>query len=173
MAARSWRSMPFRRAPPRPLGTGNKRAFTVFNQTDDANRVQDIMTALTYLQSRSGAGVVNLAGLEAAGVWTCFARALAGRGVNLAADLAQFRADDRSGIPGQVLRSGIAKGGRFYGRCRARYTRQTVPAQCGSGAPAEWFRQSAKAGGSAADIRTARATEAELLDWLAPKRNRH
>ncbi len=38
--------------------------FTWFNQTDDANRVQDILTALTYLQNRSGAATVNLVGLE-------------------------------------------------------------------------------------------------------------
>jgi dienelactone hydrolase len=71
----------------------NRRAFTVFNQTDDANRVQDILTALTYLQSRSNAKVVNLVGLDRGGMWSWFARALAGPGVNLAADLAQFRAD--------------------------------------------------------------------------------
>jgi hypothetical protein len=71
----------------------HKRAFTVFNQTDDANRVQDILTAVTYLQSRSNGRTVNLIGLETAGVWSYFARALAGPGVNLAADLAQFRTD--------------------------------------------------------------------------------
>jgi len=81
--------------------TGNGKAprdtsgngFTWFNQTDDANRVQDILTALAYLQNRSRAQTVNLVGLEIAGVWTYFARSMAGPGVNLAADLAQFRTD--------------------------------------------------------------------------------
>ena len=58
----------------------NKRAFTVYNQTDDANRVQDILTALTYLQSRSNAKVVNLAGLEMAGVWSTLRGRWRGRG---------------------------------------------------------------------------------------------
>ena len=41
------------------------RAFTAYNQTNDANRVQDILTALEYLRSRSKAQTVNLVGLEA------------------------------------------------------------------------------------------------------------
>ena len=64
----------------------SKRAFTVFNQTDDANRVQDILTALAYLQKRSPSQAVNLVGLQMGGVWSFFARALAGPGVSLAAD---------------------------------------------------------------------------------------
>src|SRR5262249_47338421 len=51
--------------------------FTWFNQTDDANRVQDILTAVAYLEKRTGAQTVNLIGLEIAGVWTYFARSLA------------------------------------------------------------------------------------------------
>ena len=80
--------------------------FTWFNQTDDANRVQDILTALAYLQKRTGAQSVNLIGLEIAGIWTYFARSMAGPGVHLAADLGQFRADtdqeyiDKFYIPG-------------------------------------------------------------------------
>ncbi len=70
-----------------------KRSFTVYNQTDDANRVQDILTALEYLRTRASAQTVNLVGIGLGGVWSYFARALAGPGVNLAADLAQFRAD--------------------------------------------------------------------------------
>ena len=37
--------------------------------------------------------------------------------------------------------------------------------------PLEWFRQSAKAGGTKTDVRTTRATDAELLEWLAPARH--
>jgi len=40
----------------------------------------------------------------------------------------------------------------------------------GPGFPAEWVRQSAKAGGSVADIRNTRASEGELLDWLVRSR---
>ena len=73
-----------------------KRAFTAFNQTDNANRVQDILTAIAYARGRTKARSLNLVGLDQAGVWCYFARALAGANIDLAADLMQFRteADD-------------------------------------------------------------------------------
>jgi poly(3-hydroxyalkanoate) synthetase len=76
--------------------------FTWFNQTDDANRVQDILAALTYLQNRSGAATVNLVGLEMGGVWSHFARSMAGPGVNLAADLATLPPAPGQRLPDQV-----------------------------------------------------------------------
>jgi dienelactone hydrolase len=57
----------------------SSRAFVNFNQTNDANRVQDIVTALEYLRSRSKAQTVNLVGLEASGLWSYFARAMFSR----------------------------------------------------------------------------------------------
>ena len=94
------------------------RAFTAYNQTNDANRVQDILTALEYLRSRSKAQTVNLVGLEVAGVWSYFARAMAGQGVNLVADLAQFAADTDSEYLEQIFHPwsaqgrGLPRGGR-------------------------------------------------------------
>jgi dienelactone hydrolase len=149
-----------------------KRAFTVFNQTDDANRVQDILTALTYLQSRSGAKVVNLVGLDMGGVWSVFARALAGPGVNLAADLAQFRAGtdqeylDRFSVPG------LRKAGDFRAAAVLATQDRLLVHNASPEFPAEWIQLSAKAGGSAAIIRAARATDAELLTWLGPGNGR-
>jgi len=135
----------------------NKRAFTVFNQTDDANRVQDILTALTYLQSRSNRGVVNLAGLEAAGVWACFARALAGPGVNMAADLAQFRAGDDQEFLDKFFVPGLRKAGDFLAAAVLDTQARLFLHNVGKEFPTDWFRQSAKAGGSTTDIRSAPA----------------
>jgi dienelactone hydrolase len=50
--------------------------FLTFNMTDDAARVQDILTALAYLRSQTK-GPVELIGLEKASVWALFAAALA------------------------------------------------------------------------------------------------
>ena len=44
--------------------------------TDDAARVQDVLTALAYLRSQTK-GPVELIGLEKASVWALFAAALA------------------------------------------------------------------------------------------------
>ena len=147
-----------------------KRAFTVFNQTDDANRVQDILTALTYLQSRSNGGVVNLAGLETAGIWTCFARALAGRGVNLAADLGQFRAGTDQEHLDKFFVPGLRKAGDFRAAAVLDTQDRVLLHNAGPEFPTDWVRESAKAGASKADIRSTIATEMDLLEWLAPAR---
>jgi hypothetical protein len=150
----------------------DKRAFTVFNQTDDANRVQDILTALTYLQSRSGAKAVNLVGLEMGGVWSWFARALAGPGVNLAADLAQFRAGTDHEYLDKFFVPGLRKAGDFRAAAVLDTQDRLFAHNAGPEFPAEWIQQSAKAGSAAATIRTARATDAELLTWLGPESRR-
>ena len=97
----------------RATGDRSKRFFTTFNQTDDANRIQDILTALEYLRSRTSRQDVNLLGLELGGVWCLFARALADDKVTLAADLAQFRASTDSEYVEKLFIPGIRKAGDF------------------------------------------------------------
>jgi len=96
-----------------PRDTSNS-AFSTFNQTNDANRVQDILTALEYLRSRSKAQTVNLVGLEAAGLWSYFARAMAGEGVNLVTDLVQFAADTDSEYVSKFFIPGLRRAGDFH-----------------------------------------------------------
>ncbi len=141
----------------------NKLAFTVFNQTDDANRVQDILTALTYLQSRSSSREVNLVGLEMGGVWSAFARALAGPHVNLTADLMQFRSDTDQQYLDKFFVPGLRKAGDFRAAAVLDSQDRLFLHNAGSAFPSEWVRQSASA-----HVQTARAGEEELLNWLAP-----
>lgn len=67
--------------------------FTTFNRTDDANRVQDILTALAFLSSRK-AGAVDLYGTGEASMWCLFAAAVAPVDVTLHADTGWFRGSD-------------------------------------------------------------------------------
>jgi dienelactone hydrolase len=71
--------------------------FLTFNKSDDANRVQDILTALRFLDS-GGYKPVTLAGFGKAAVWTLFAAAVAPVGVNLSGDLAGFHGSDEDFI---------------------------------------------------------------------------
>jgi hypothetical protein len=128
--------------------------------------VQDILTALTYLQSRSGAKVVNLVGLEMGGVWSWFARALAGSGVNLAADLAQFRADTDQEYLDKFFVPGLRKAGDFRAAAVLDTQDRLFVHNAGREFPAEWIQRSAEAESPAATILAARATDAELLTWL-------
>jgi hypothetical protein len=53
------------------------RFFTTYNRTDDANRVQDILTAVAWLKQQPGVRGVSLVGLGRAGLWCLLAQALA------------------------------------------------------------------------------------------------
>jgi hypothetical protein len=141
-----------------------KRAFTVFNQTDDANRVQDILTALTYLQTRSNAKVVNLVGIEMGGVWSYFARALAGSGVNLVADLAQFPVDKDQAYLDKFFVPGLRKAGDFRAAAVLDTQDKLFLHNASPDFPQDWVKQSAQA----AEVRTTPASDEELLKWIRP-----
>ena len=85
------------------------RYFLVFNRSDDANRVQDILTALAYLKKQSREKV-ELRGVGKAGVWCLFAAAVAGVDLKLQGDLNGFAGKDEDFlrqffVPG-ILRAG-------------------------------------------------------------------
>ena len=148
-----------------PRDTSNS-AFTSFNQTNDANRVQDILTALEYLRSRSKAQTVNLVGLETAGLWSYFARALAGEGVNLAADLVQFAADTDSEYVNKFFIPGLRRAGDFHAASVMNTQGRALIYNAGPQFPADWARQAAKAAASEFDLRTGPLVEPELVAWL-------
>ena len=65
--------------------------FTTFNKTDDAHRVQDILTALAWLKTSNP----DLVCTGKAGVWCLFAAAVTPRPVKLQADLGGFAGTDQ------------------------------------------------------------------------------
>lgn len=67
------------------------KMFLTFNRSDDANRVQDILTVLRGLDAD-----VELVGIGKAAVWCEFAAALARRPVVLNADLGNFAGSDEN-----------------------------------------------------------------------------
>ncbi len=69
--------------------------FLTFNRSDDANRVQDILTALAYLHARYP-GKIDLFGVGRAAIWAEFAAAVAPVPVALTADLSRFKGDDQA-----------------------------------------------------------------------------
>lgn len=69
-----------------------KKYHLTFNRSDDANRVQDIVTAIRYL----GPGPVELRCTEVAAVWCTFAAALSPVRVKLDAPLGAFKGTDQN-----------------------------------------------------------------------------
>jgi hypothetical protein len=84
----------------------SQRHHLTFNKADDANRVQDILTALAFL-NRSD---VELVGLGKAGIWCQFAAAVAKTPVKLKAQLGDFRGEDQDFI-GRFFVPGIQRAG--------------------------------------------------------------
>jgi len=147
-------------------------AFTNFNQTNDANRVQDILTALEYLRTRSKAQTVNLVGLDVAGIWAYFARAMAGEGVNLAADLTHFAADTDTEYVKKFFIPGLRRAGDFRAAATLNTQGRALVYNTGPQFPTDWARQAATAAASELDLRTASVDEPELAAWLvAPQRH--
>jgi hypothetical protein len=104
--------------------TGSARAyrnrsnkyFLTYNRSDDANRVQDILTALAFLKTNHS-GPIRLVGLENAGIWCLFAAAVAPIDVSLTANLDGFDGSDESFrkgffVPG-IQRAGGLRAARF------------------------------------------------------------
>jgi hypothetical protein len=83
--------------------------FLTFNRSDDANRVQDIITAIAYFK-QSGYGKIRLIGLESAAVWATFAAAVSDVPVALEADLGTFRGEDQDFLNGFFI-PGIQRAG--------------------------------------------------------------
>ncbi len=67
--------------------------FLTFNRTEDANRVQDILTAVAFLKQQ-GATDIRLVGVGKAAIWATFAAALAKSPLKLDAPLGDFRGTD-------------------------------------------------------------------------------
>ncbi len=59
--------------------TSETRFFTTYNRTATANRVQDILTSLSYLRGQFRDATIKVIGLEDAGLWVLLARGLAPR----------------------------------------------------------------------------------------------
>ncbi len=88
------------------------RQHLIFNKSDPANRVQDILTALKFL-SELGGGPVTLIGFGDAGIWSVFAAAVAEEPVKVKVNLTSFHGEDddfiqRFFVPG-IQRAGGLK----------------------------------------------------------------
>jgi len=76
----------------RRTGPTDTKMFLTFNRSDDANRVQDILTALAWINTPN----VELVGLgPKAGVWCQFAAALSRQPVKLHVNLGNFTGTDQ------------------------------------------------------------------------------
>src|SRR5262249_3969893 len=85
--------------------------FTTYNRTDDANRVQDILTALAYAKNRFGNAQIRLAAHGQAGLWALLARGLAPKIDRCAIDAAEFDTESDAEFVKRLAIPGIRRAG--------------------------------------------------------------
>jgi hypothetical protein len=93
---------------------------------------------------------------------------MAGPGVTLAADLAQFRTDDDQEYLKRFYIPGLRKAGDFRAAAVVNTEGKVFLHDTGAEFPASWVKDSAQAGGSVAEVHEGKAGEQELLAWLMP-----
>ena len=92
----------------------NKFKFlTTYNRSDDANRVQDILTAVAYINKIKGTAKLNLIGVKEAGLHTILAQAIAKGADKIIADAAQFDTNNDQEFLKKMAIPGIRRAGDF------------------------------------------------------------
>jgi dienelactone hydrolase len=165
------------------------RMFTTYNRTDDAERVQDILTALAYLNGRKqlqqdarakppGAvelGEVSLVGMERAGLWVLLARALAPQdfAARTAADAGQFETENDPAYLEKLFIPLIRRAGDFRTATALIAPAPLLIHNTGTAFKADWARDAYRAAGreAALAVKEAIASEAEIASWLAGKQD--
>ena len=155
-------------------GGSAEKHFTTFNRTDAANRVQDVLTAITYFRTRFNVREINLLGIGEGGVWSLFARALADDGIRLIADLDQFDAASGSEFTNKLFIPHLRKAGDFRAASVLLAGHKTLLHNAKEAFPRNWIEASFRAAGTEdmLELQSTALSEQELIERIAPGRRR-
>lgn len=149
-------------------GRNAERYYHVFNRSDDANRVQDILTALAFLRQSQGVDGVNLIGLGRAGLWALLAASVDGAVNTVVADLDNFDAADDSAYVEALFVPGLRRAGDFRAVATMLSGSRVLLHNSHEGFPRPWFRAAFGAAGRSDSLRIedSGASLDIVLDWL-------
>lgn len=146
----------------------NDRFFTTYNRTDDANRVQDVLTALSYLQRRREIVRINLAGFGKAGLWCLLARALAPELHRTAADVSGFQSNKDQAYLTHLYIPVLRRAGDFKTALTVAPTSALLVYNTGSAFETGWvenaYRITEKT--SFLNIESRKINQIEVIEWL-------
>ncbi|PYV91532.1 MAG: hypothetical protein DMG05_07080 [Acidobacteria bacterium] len=142
--------------------------FTTYNRTDDANRVQDVLTAISCLKKRADISALNLVGFGKAGLWCLLARSLAPEIQGTVADASQFKSQEDQAYLDQLYIPLIRRAGEFRTALTLPPTSRLLIHNTGSQFDTQWVQNvyQLSQAHSALRIETAKLSETELLSWL-------
>ena len=152
------------------VGPNAERYYHVFNRSDDANRVQDVLTAIAFLRGRTGAETINVVGTGRAGPWVLLAAALDPGALTVAADLDGFDTTDDTAYLNALFVPGLRRAGDVRATAPLLSRGRLLVHNVHAGFPAAWFETSFEAAGKSEDLRIREhSMPAEALaDWLDP-----
>ena len=156
-----------------PSNTGRRDTdvphFHTYNVSDTACRIQDILTALAYLGSRTDVTSVQLLGMGAAGLWCLFARALAPGVGRTVVDGNRFRASDDAHWAEHLFIPAIRAAGDLRSAAALIAPAPLFVHNAGTDFPVEEFRTFYRVAGacSALEISSRRVNRTALHDWLS------
>ena len=149
-------------------GRSAEAYYHVFNRSDDANRVQDVLTAIAFLRRHTGAGTINVIGTGQAGLWVLLAAALDPGELTVAADLDRFDASDDAAYVDGLFIPGLRRAGDVRAAAPLLSRGRLLLRNVHPGFPLSWFEASFEAAGRPGSLRIdeERASAEALADWL-------
>jgi dienelactone hydrolase len=154
--------------------TDKKEFFTTYNRTDDANRIQDILTSLAYLREQAGSLPIKVVGYEAAGLWCLCARALAKDDAWFALDAMQFNAASDDAYLKALDIPGIRRAGDLRSAAILNLRSPLWVSNAGPGFPTSWIQSvyQSLGRGDLLRIDADRAADTAIFNWLVSASNR-
>ncbi len=150
------------------LRVDKRNFFTTYNRTDDANRVQDILTSLVYLHAKAGALPVKVVGYDTAGLWCLLARALSNDDAAFAVDAVQFDAASDDAYLKELNIPGIRRAGGLRSAAILNLRSPLLVTNAGPGFPSAWIQSVFQSLGKAELLKVSatRPDDARIVEWL-------
>ena len=143
--------------------------FTTYNRTDVSHRVQDILTAMVYLESRPEVARVNLAGVGKAGLWCLLARSLAPEPHRTLVDVSRFSSEEDRAFLEHLFVPVLRRAGDFKTAAMLGPATGLLIHNTGESFDTGWFRQAYELAGRTEllEIESARRSREQALAWLS------
>ena len=145
--------------------------FTTYNRTDDSHRVQDILTAIAYLEGRPEVARVNLAGVGKGGLWCLLARALAPGLHRTLVDVSRFSSEEDQAYLEHLYVPVLRRAGDFKTASMLAPATRLLIHNTGDSFDTGWFRQAYELAGKTdlLEIEPAEFSREQVLAWLTRK----
>ena len=145
--------------------------FTTYNRTDVSNRVQDILTAIAYLESRPDVARVNLVGVGKGGLWSLLARALAPQLHRTLVDVSNFSSEEDGAYLEHLYVPVLRRAGDFKTAAMLPSATRLLVHNTGENFSTDWFRQAYELAGKTdlLEIESDEIPRERILSWLTQK----